>query len=159
MGSPHILPLLIRMTDRAVAVPWFLSWLRRGGVDDAPGWCLRDIAEGPPGGLDSAGSRRRSGMKYVPSWEPRSSATEEVQARSLQVFSKWSPTEGTRFLQFVGRVDGTGGFAVVETDEPALIARDAAIFDAFFDETVYPVVDIDEAARIIGEAIEFRRSV
>jgi hypothetical protein len=98
-------------------------------------------------------------MKYVLSWEPRSSATEEVQARSLQVFSKWSPAEGTRFLQFVGRVDGTGGFAVVETEEPALIARDAAIFGAFFDVTVYPVVDIDEAARIIGEAIEFRRSV
>jgi hypothetical protein len=98
-------------------------------------------------------------MKYVISWEVRSNATEEVQARALQVFGKWSPAEGTKFLQFVGRVDGPGGFAVVETDDPALIARDTAIFGAFFDMQVYPVLDIEESARIGGEAIEFRRSV
>ena len=41
-------------------------------------------------------------MKYVVSWQPRSTETEEVQARSLQVFSRWSPTEGTTYLQFWG---------------------------------------------------------
>jgi hypothetical protein len=97
-------------------------------------------------------------MKYVVSWQPRSNATEENQARSLQVFSKWSPAEGTTYLQFLGRVDGPGGFAVVETDDPALIARDTAIFSAFFDFMVYPVLDIQESARIGGEAVEFRRS-
>jgi Domain of unknown function (DUF3303) len=100
-------------------------------------------------------------MKYLIAWEPRASGTtpEELQARSLQVFSKWSPAEGTNFVQFLGRVDGPGGFAVVETDDPALIARDTAIFSAFFDFTVYPVLDIQESARISGEAYEFRRSV
>ena len=94
-----------------------------------------------------------------PSWQTRSNVTEEVDARSLQVFSKWSPNEGTTFLQFVARIDGAGGFAVVETDDPALIARDTAIFSAFFDMSVYPVLDIEEAARIGGAAIEFRQSV
>jgi len=98
-------------------------------------------------------------MKYVVSWEPRPNATEEVQARGLEVFSKWSPAEGATFLQFVGRVDGAGGFAVVETDDPALLARDTAIFGAFFDMRVYPVLDIEESARIAGEAVEFRGSV
>jgi hypothetical protein len=97
-------------------------------------------------------------MKYVVSWQPRSTETEEVQARSLQVFSKWSPTEGTTYLQFLGRIDGSGGFAVVETD-PALIACDVSIFSAFFDMNVYPVLDIEEAARIGGAAVEFRQSV
>ena len=41
-------------------------------------------------------------MKYVISWQPRSNATEAIQARSLQVFGKWSPAEGTTFLQFFG---------------------------------------------------------
>jgi hypothetical protein len=68
-------------------------------------------------------------MKYVVSWQPRPNMTEEMQARSLQVFEKWSPAEGTNFLQFLGRIDGPGGFAVVETD-----------------------------ARIGGEALEFIRS-
>ncbi|HET9871594.1 MAG TPA: DUF3303 family protein [Propionibacteriaceae bacterium] len=97
-------------------------------------------------------------MKYVVSWESRAGAAEDVQAKSLQVFSKWSPSEGTEFLQFVGRVDGRGGFAVVETDDVALIARDMAIFTAFFDMSVYPVLDIQESARIGGEAIQFRQS-
>ncbi|MEP6665738.1 MAG: DUF3303 family protein [Nocardioidaceae bacterium] len=98
-------------------------------------------------------------MKYVVSWEPRANASEELQARSLQVFSKWSPSEGATFLQFVGRVDGGGGFAVVETDDPTLIARDMAIFSAFFEMTACPVLDIQDSARIGGEAIEFRQSI
>jgi len=98
-------------------------------------------------------------MKYVVSWQPRSTETEEVQARSLQVFSNWSPSESTTYLQFLGRIDGSGGFAVVETDDPALIARDVAIFSAFFDMNVYPVLDIEEAARIVVAAVEFRQSV
>ena len=95
-------------------------------------------------------------MKYVVAWEVRANASEEVQARSLHVFSKWSPGEGTDFLQFVGRVDGRGGFAVVETEDVALLARDMAIFSAFFDMSVYPVLDIQESARIGGEAVGFR---
>ena len=97
-------------------------------------------------------------MKYIVSWETRPNASEEVQARSLQVFGKWSPAEGTNFVQFLGRVDGRGGFAVVETDDVALIARDMAVFGAFFDMSVYPVLDIEQTAQIIGDAIQFRQS-
>jgi hypothetical protein len=98
-------------------------------------------------------------MKYVVSWQPRANWTEEIGARSLQVFSKWAPDEGTTFLEFLGRIDGAGGFAVVETDDPTLLSRTTAIFSAFFDMTVYPVLDIEEAARAGAEAIEFRQSV
>jgi hypothetical protein len=98
-------------------------------------------------------------MKYVLAWETRANASEEVDARSLQVFSKWTPAEGTDFVQFVWRVDGRGGFAVVETEDVTLIARDTAIFGAFLDFSVYPVLDVQEAARIAGEAVEFRQSV
>ena len=55
-------------------------------------------------------------------------------------------------------MDGRGGFAVVETDDATLLARDTAIFGAFLDMTVYPVLDIQESARIAGEAVEFRRA-
>ena len=48
---------------------------------------------------------------------------------------------------------------MVETDDPALIARDVSIFSAFFDMNVYPVLDIEEAVRIGGAAVEFRQSV
>jgi Protein of unknown function (DUF3303) len=97
-------------------------------------------------------------MKYVVSWETRANASEEDQARSLQVFGKWSPAEGTNFVQFLGRVDGRGGFAVVETDDVTLIARDMAVFGAFFDMSVYPVLDVQQTAQIASDAIQFRQS-
>ena len=98
-------------------------------------------------------------MKYVVCWETGANAGEEVQARSLQVFSKWSPSPETTFDQFVERIDGGGGFAVIETDDPTLIARDMAIFSAFYDISVYPVLDIADAVQIENEAVEFRNSV
>jgi hypothetical protein len=97
-------------------------------------------------------------MKYVIAWELPANASEETVARSLQVFGKWSPAEGSNFLQFLDRIDGRGGFAVVETEDPALIARDTAIFGAFLEFSVYPVLDSEEGTRILNEAVEFRRN-
>ena len=98
-------------------------------------------------------------MKYMVSWEARQNASEEMQARSLEVFGKWSPSEGTTFHQFLGRIDGRGGYAVVETDDPALVAKDMATFGAFFDMSVMPVMEIGDIAMISAEAVEFRASV
>jgi hypothetical protein len=98
-------------------------------------------------------------MKYIVQWETRQNASEEMQARGLQVFSKWAPSENATFHQFLGRVDGRGGFAVVETDDINTIARDMAIFGAFFDMSVYPCLEIQDTARLGGDALEFRASV
>jgi hypothetical protein len=98
-------------------------------------------------------------MKYVVTWELRANASEEMAARILQVFGEWSPAEGVNFLQFVGRVDGRGGFAVVETEDASSLARGVAIFVPFFEYNVYPVLDIQESVRTAGEAVEFRRGV
>jgi hypothetical protein len=109
------------------------------------------------------GPRRFEGKgqatKYVAQWETRQDVTEERQARGLQVFSKWSPSPDATFHEFLGRVDGRGGFAVVETDDITTIARDMSIFSAFFEMSVYPVLEIQETAGIGGDALEFRASV
>ena len=98
-------------------------------------------------------------MKYLVQWESRETASEATQARGLQVFSKWQPSEKATFHEFLGRVDGNGGFAVVETDDVATIARDMSIFSAFFKMSVFPVMEIAEIAGIGGDALEFRASV
>jgi hypothetical protein len=98
-------------------------------------------------------------MKYVIAWEVRENTSEEMQARAYEVFGKWSPAEGNDFLQFLDRIDGRGGFAVVETEDPTLIARDTAVFGPFLDFSVYPVMDSQEGTRIATEAIEFRRGI
>ena len=96
-------------------------------------------------------------MKYVITWNNRPSATEETTARSLQVFGKWEPTSD--FREFLGRVDGQGGFAVVETDDPATVAKDIAPFVGFFDFTVHPVQEIADTAAVGMEAVAFLQSI
>jgi Protein of unknown function (DUF3303) len=102
-------------------------------------------------------------MKYVMSWTPRvggsGAEAEEATKRSLAVFSKWSPPSGVTFHQFVSRLDTGGGYAVVETDDPKLVAEGPAKFGPWFDFEVVPVVDITEAVPIAHEAIAFRDSV
>jgi hypothetical protein len=98
-------------------------------------------------------------MKYVVTWENRSNATEETAARSLQVFGKWAPREGSTFKEFLSRIDGRGGFAVVETDDPTLVLRDTALFGPFFDFSVYPVLEIADSTAIEMETVEHLRSI
>lgn len=75
------------------------------------------------------------------------------------MFSKWSPSPDATFKEFLGRVDGRGGYAVVETENVAASARDMAIFGAFFDMSVVPVMEIKDVAGIGAEAVEFRSSI
>jgi hypothetical protein len=102
-------------------------------------------------------------MKYLVSMTFRQSgsATENEAAarRMLDLYSKWTPPESTTFHQFVGRLDGGGTFAVIETDNPADLAATTSKFGPFVDYQVYPVVDVEDAVRAAQEGIAFRESV
>jgi hypothetical protein len=98
-------------------------------------------------------------MKYVISWIARPNVTEEAEARSLQVFSKWQPPSDVTFEQFLGRVDGQGGYAVVATDNPAAVARDMAIFGTWFEMSVIPVLEIADLTAQATDAVEFKASI
>lgn len=98
-------------------------------------------------------------MKYAVTWELRPNVTEEAAKRSLQVFSKWSPTHPEHFRDFLGRLDGNGGFAVVETDDATEIAKDTAPFTPWFEFSVYPCLEIADLAALQGEALAFVESI
>ena len=102
-------------------------------------------------------------MKFVVTWKTRSGASaadnEAAAARTLEVFGKWSPPSDETFHQFLGRLDGTGGFAVVETDNPDSLAEAPAKFGTYLDFEIIPVNDIGETTRLLGEGVEFRKSV
>jgi hypothetical protein len=102
-------------------------------------------------------------MKYVMTWTPRfnGSAQENEAAvrRGLDLFSKWQQPTGATFHQMVGRVDGGGGFAVVETDNPADLLDGTGKFAALNEFQVYPVVDINDWVRTAQEGVEFRESI
>jgi hypothetical protein len=101
-------------------------------------------------------------MKYVVSWRPRQGLGADNEAaaqRSLEVFSKWSPSAGVTFHQFLARLDDEGGFSVVETDDPRLVLTDTTKFAPWFEFHVYPVMDIQDAVPVLNEAVEFRGSI
>ena len=98
-------------------------------------------------------------MKYVISWTAKQSMGEAEAVRSLQVFSKWQPSEKVTFEQFLGRADAKGGFAVVTTDDINAVAHDMAIFGTWFEMDVVPVIEVGERAALSGEALEFMASI
>jgi hypothetical protein len=102
-------------------------------------------------------------MKYLMSWKPRTGGSghqnETDVVRSLQVFSKWAPPSNVTFHQFLTRLDGEGGYAVVESDSPAGILEGPSKFGPWFEFTLTPVMDIMEGIPILNEAIEFRGSI
>jgi hypothetical protein len=101
-------------------------------------------------------------MKFVTSWVSRSGGSgidnEAAVKRGLELFSRWSPPGGLTFHQFVGRLDGEGGFAVVETDDPEALMDAPAKFAPFFEFTIHPVADIQDVAGAGGEAVTWRAS-
>jgi hypothetical protein len=102
-------------------------------------------------------------MKYVITWTPRAGGSalenEASSFRFLELMRNWSPSPNTAINQFVLRVDGDGGFAVVESDEASAIASTLYKFSPHFQYALYPVVDFDEGRRIADEAEAFHKSV
>ncbi|HTU37995.1 MAG TPA: DUF3303 family protein [Acidimicrobiales bacterium] len=99
-------------------------------------------------------------MKYVVSWTNRDTATTEADVkRLLTVFSKWTPSEGSTFHQFLGRLDNNGGFAVIETESPMDILRDVSKFEPWLRYEVIPVVDVQDLAGANDEGLNFRESI
>jgi hypothetical protein len=106
------------------------------------------------------GYQRRRTMRYVVSWTNRDvGSSEEATKRALALFGKWTPSPNSTFHQFVGRVDGEGGFAFVETDDSEGILRDVSKFTPYIKYEVIPVIDMANAAAIGAEAVEYRDSI
>ena len=102
-------------------------------------------------------------MKFVVTWKPRSGGSsaenEESLRRNLQVFSKWTPPSDITFHQFVGRLDGEGGFAVVECDNVKSLMDGPSKFSPWFEFNTIPVADIQDTVPSGQEGIDFRDSI
>jgi hypothetical protein len=100
-------------------------------------------------------------MRYVVCWTMRANGTsqenEASARRNLEVFSKWTPAAEPQLM--LARLDGRGGFGVLETDDPAAVARDAAIFAPDLEVNLYPVIEVEQFVPIAQQALEFRASV
>ena len=94
-------------------------------------------------------------MLFLVTWE-FSDASDAGVKQSLAAFQRWQPAEGADFKGFYGFADGSGGAAVVEVDSHATLARITAPFAPWLRFTARPLLPIQEAAAISGEAIAWR---
>ena len=101
--------------------------------------------------------------KYVVSWKVRSGGTAQQNhddgKKLLDTFAKWQIPGDQNFLQFLARVDGQGGYAVVETDNPASLADAPAKFSTWLEFDIDPVIDIMDNVAVIAAGAEFRESI
>jgi len=102
-------------------------------------------------------------MKFVLAytWRDGGSAAEREQTmkRSMQLLGKFSPSDPTQIKEWVDRVDGEGGFALLESDDPISMMRDIAIWIPMLRFELHPVVDIGDAMPAQQEALDFLDSV
>jgi len=101
--------------------------------------------------------------KFLVSWKVRSGGTAQQNhddtKKLLDTFAKWQAPADQNFLQFLGRIDGEGGYAVVETDNPSGLADAPSKFGTWLEFEIVPVVDIMDDVAAIAAGIEFRESI
>ena len=97
-------------------------------------------------------------MLFHTTWEFTDTGEEAIQ-RNLAFFSQWQPPDGFEFKGFWGYADGSGGVAIVEADSAATIARATAPFTPWLRFSATPILPVEEAAAIAGEAAAARASV
>lgn len=102
-------------------------------------------------------------MKFVVSWTYRLTGSESSNEASikhgLELFSKWTPPSDQVFQAFVGRLDGAGGFAIVDVDDPKSLADAPSKFGSIAEYQIFPVADIGESMEMLADGVEFRTSV
>jgi hypothetical protein len=101
--------------------------------------------------------------KYVVSWKLRLNGTakqnHEDGKKLTDTFAKWQAPGDETFHQFLGRIDGEGGYAVVETDNPASLMDAPSKFGTWLEFEVVPVVDIVDAVAATTVGSDFRESI
>lgn len=102
-------------------------------------------------------------MKFVLAYTLRSggSAADNVASgeAAQKLLTGWAPSPAATVHQWVQRCDGTGGFAVIETDNAAELYKDLATWSAWLEFQVHPVLDIIETMPITSEALSIAKSV
>jgi hypothetical protein len=102
-------------------------------------------------------------MKFVLAYTTRDGANAEDNLKSAEsaqkLLANWTPSPSGNITEWVQRVDGGGGFAVVTTDNSADLMRDLSSWGPWLNFEVFPVLDVLEATAINEEAIHIASAV
>lgn len=95
-------------------------------------------------------------MRFLVEWQLRDPSEADF-ARILALFSKWDPPVELR--EWSGYADGTGGMALVDTDDADVLARVTAPWTPWLTFTTRALQPIQQTAVVLSEAAAFRESI
>lgn len=131
-----------------------LGWYRPRASDPALGGSLLEYRQ--------AKGRERP-VKFVIAWTERDggygAAREDAAPRALAAFANWTPPDAVTVHEFLARLDGTGGFSVVETDDPDVLLDGPTKFGPWVQFHIYPVTEMAVGARAAQAGVEFRAAI
>lgn len=97
------------------------------------------------------------------SWKARTGASAQQNHDDgkavLAAFAKWQIPADQTWSEFLSRMDGEGGFAVIETDHQAGLLDGVSKFVTWLEFDIVPVVDIMGGVVVLAAGAEFRESV
>jgi hypothetical protein len=99
-------------------------------------------------------------MKFVLVYKARGNDTpkdiDDSQRSAQKLLSSWQPHAPEGISEWLTRVDGTGGFAVVQTDDAGALYKDLATWSAWLEFEVIPVIDLGESTPLTDEVFQAR---
>ena len=99
-------------------------------------------------------------MLFHTSWTRRDSgAGENSDRRALAIQEKFEVPEGVTVHSWTQRVDGTGGFALIEMHDANALAASVLTFSPFFKFEIVPVIQHEQWMTAMATAISFREGV
>ncbi len=97
-------------------------------------------------------------MKILLTCTPHAGGFSEAdQERILALFSAWRPPVDIQMWS--GFIDGSGFFAILDTDDMDAVAAITATWAPILSFTARPFVEVTSIATAIAGGIEFRKSV
>ncbi len=116
--------------------------------------------------LPLAGAFRKANVlmaKYLLTWKTRAAGTAQQNHDDgksiLETFAKWQIPADQKWSEFLARIDGQGGAAVIETDNQAGLMDGTSKFTTWLEFDLIPMVDITDGVSMLGKGAEFRESV
>ena len=116
--------------------------------------------------LRLAGALRKADVlmaKYLLTWKTRAAGTAQQNHDDgksiLETFAKWQIPADQKWSEFLARIDGEGGAAVIETDNQAGLMDGTSKFTTWLEFDLIPMVDIMDGVSMLGKGAEFRDSV
>lgn len=91
-------------------------------------------------------------MEFMVVSKERTNLTPERARELMRLFGQWQPPEGLNLKSLYFEAGGTRAFALVETDQAALMMEVQATYADYLDFEFVPVIPAEQGAPIIGQA-------